>query len=199
MTQITSPSTGLPAWVYRYEASRPDATATAVGASGARSCSNAGALPWSPINWTQASAACASVSDSVGVPMRLCTAEEWTAACNVGVMPPTAVWSYAANATTYSNTTCNGADANVGKPWAAGSGAMCYAKNANGAIYDMSGNVAEWTATQVLYNNTTYYKVRGGAFNTFSNGTNCNFDFVIQQPTYEYNDVGFRCCSDNPP
>ena len=73
---------------------------------------------------------------------------------------------------------------------------MCYA---SGGVYDMSGNVSEWTSSQAMYNGASYYKVRGGAFNTMSGGTRCAFDFVIQTPSYEYNDLGFRCCADAAP
>ena len=87
----------------------------------------------------------------------------------------------------------------LGVPWVTGHGGQCYAKQANGNVYDLSGNVAEWTSTQVIYNGTTYYKVRGGAYNNFAGGMACNFDFVLEQADYQYNDLGFRCCADHAP
>jgi formylglycine-generating enzyme required for sulfatase activity len=189
---------GTTKWVYQYEATHPDATATAVGTNTARACANVGVQPWSPVTWTQAQAACAAVKDSTGAALHLCDEVVWQQACSLG-NTAASVWSYATNPTTYQSTVCNGADAGVGKPWATGAGTSCYAADANGHIYDLSGNVAEWTSTQVLYNGVTYYRVRGGAYNNPATGISCNFDFVIEQPTYEYTDVGFRCCADNPP
>src|SRR5207253_540042 len=85
------------------------------------------------------------------------------------------------------------------RPPPARTGASCYANQAGGRLYDMSGNVAEWTSTQVVASGATYYKVRGGAYNNFSLGTNCNFDFTIEQPGYQFIDLGFRCCADHAP
>jgi Notch-like protein len=185
-------------WVYAYEASRPDATALKVGVDTSRACSDANVQPWTPITEAAAAAACAAVKNSAGNPMRLCTAVEWSTACNLGngAVP---VWSYAAMNTVYQSMTCNGADRALGVPWAAGTGASCYANQGAGKIFDMSGNVSEWTSTTVAVNNKTYYKVRGGNFNTQATGTNCNFDFTIELPSYQLNDLGFRCCSDAAP
>jgi hypothetical protein len=41
--------------------------------------------------------------------------------------------------------------------------------------------------------------VRGGNYQTFPNGTRCDFSFVLQQPTFQNFDLGFRCCSNNAP
>jgi hypothetical protein len=50
-----------------------------------------------------------------------------------------------------------------------------------------------------MFNGTTYYKVRGGAYNNFSGGMACNFDFVIETASYQLGDLGFRCCADAAP
>jgi hypothetical protein len=193
-------------WVYQYEASHPDATGGSVGNNGTRACSNAAVLPWAPVTETAAAAACAAVLDSNGSPMRLCTAAEWQTACNLG-NATNPIWSYAAGPTTYVGATCNGFDRGLGAAWATGSGAACYSNPANqmngttsaGKIYDLSGNLAEWTSTQVMANNKTYYQVKGGAFNNFANGINCDFSFTIEQPTYQFTDLGYRCCADHAP
>ena len=182
-------------WIYQYEASRPDAVQNGMGAMSSRACARSGVLPWTQVTWAQARAACMAVKDSQGSSMRLCEAAEWSDICAVSsVQDP--IWSYANNPATYNTMTCNGYDRGLGATWATGSGAQCYAKQANGNVYDMSGNVAEWTSTPV---NGTYYKVRGGAFDNFALGTNCQFDFPIEQATYLSIDLGFRCCADHAP
>jgi hypothetical protein len=185
-------------YVYTFEASRTDATAAATGSGATRACSKAGVQPWVSVSETQAAAACAAIKDSAGAPMRLCSATEWSNACSLG-NASSSVWSYATNNTTYVGTTCNGADAGKTGPWASGSGASCYANQSLGKIYDLSGNVAEWTSTTVSYSGATYYKVRGGSYGTPASGLSCNFDFVIQTPGYLNVDLGFRCCADNAP
>ena len=47
--------------------------------------------------------------------------------------------------TTYQGTVCNGADAGKTGPWATGSGASCYANQPSGHIFDLSGNVVQFT------------------------------------------------------
>ena len=97
-------------------------------------------------------------------------------------------------------TTEEGFDAGLQRAWATGSGPMCDANQGMGmGLYDMSGNVGEWTDTAVMYNNSLYYKVRGGNFNNYSLGLSCNLDFSIDKPNYETTDLGFRCCADNQP
>ena len=104
---------------------------------------------------------------------------------------------------------CNDANESASPAiWAtASNGAMSVAKGefcysdwvAAGKLYDMSGNVGEWTSTTVMSGGVTYYKLRGGQYNSPSGGTVCEFDFDIAQPTYANSDVGFRCCSNNAP
>ena len=184
-------------YVYQYEASHPDATATGVGSKTGRACANPGVLPWSTVTWQQAHDACAAIKDSAGNPLRLCHAPEWMAACNVG--NASLVWAYASAPTTYAKATCNGIDAGNTGAVATASLASCYAAQGGGHIYDMSGNVSEWTDLAVTNNGKTYYQVLGGAYNSYAVGTSCNFTFTIEQPTYEFNTLGFRCCADAAP
>jgi hypothetical protein len=64
----------------RYEASRPDASATSAGVDESAAHSRAGVLPWyvNPMT-TEALTAFAAACESAG--KRLCTSEEWSKAC----------------------------------------------------------------------------------------------------------------------
>jgi sulfatase modifying factor 1 len=61
--------------------------------------------------------------------------------------------------------------------------------------YDMSGNLKEWTSTQVQ---PGAYNVRGGGFDTPSGGLACRFSFVSMDSTFSFANLGFRCCSGPP-
>jgi hypothetical protein len=172
-------------WIYQYEASRPDGTLLDAGSGSSRACSVASRLPWTNVTQTQAAAACAAIKDSLGKSMRLCTKAEWQAACTVG-STSNPLWAYASNPTTYA-------------PWATGAGPLCRAVHTAGSIFDLSGNVAEWTSSVVNVQGQPYYSVLGGGYATLALGTQCYFDFVIQQPTFAYYDLGFRCCADSAP
>ncbi len=189
-------------WVAVYEASRPDATSTDSGLLETRACSDVDRLPWTSVNETEAQAACAAITNSAGQPMRLCTAAEWETACEAAEnVTTTPLWSYASNPDTYAAGTCNDNDSSIaGDAWATGSGASCYAAwPSNARIYDLSGNVAEWTSTTASVSSVTYNRVRGGNYSTFPMGTRCDFNFVLEKPDYQNFDLGFRCCSDAAP
>ena len=204
-------------YVYAYEASRPDATSTSQGGNSTRSCAKAGVLPWSNVTETAAAQACASVKDSTGAPMRLCTDTEWQTACEGPAGPYSNAYSYSTGNTVYTSGVCNDVNYRANPAaWPTGftssqatsAGKLCYASwpgsTSATKAYDMSGNVMEWTSTQVSSLGNTYNKIRGGSYTSQSNGqppdgTSCEFDFVIAVPTFENSDVGFRCCADNAP
>jgi len=77
---VTIPS-GAGVQIMKYEASRPDATGTAVGTLQTHACSRQGAQPWTNITYPQAVAACQSIG------ARLCTESEWQKMCEQ-VPPP---------------------------------------------------------------------------------------------------------------
>jgi hypothetical protein len=66
---------GSAAQIMKYEASRPNATATNVGTQQTHVCSRVGAQPWTNVTYPQAVAACATVG------ARLCTEAEWERMC----------------------------------------------------------------------------------------------------------------------
>jgi hypothetical protein len=196
-------------YVYAYEASHPGATMGSTGSNSARACSVSGVLPWATVTEVQAAAACAAVKDSAGAPMRLCTAAEWQAACEGPAVATPPKWSLSRSPTTYVAQICNDANEQAtpaswatGAPGAmsAATGAYCYTDwGASGRISDLSGNLAEWTSTTISSGGNTYFKVRGGSYLSPTGGTTCEFDFDIYPASFANQDVGFRCCADNPP
>jgi hypothetical protein len=180
--------TGL--WVMQYEASRPDATTSTQGVLGNRACSKPGVLPWTNLTASQAAAACAAAG------ARLCTETEWQTACRSSTGACT--WSYASACTTYSSSTCNGVDNDIdpGTPGtqnglvATGAEVACYASFTGGRVFDMSGNVKEFTAPRAAGVNP----LRGGSYNNLATGTTCTFDWTVVDDNFRFVNAGFRCC-----
>ncbi len=188
-------------WIYTYEASRPDATGTDPGIYDVRSCSKPSVLPWTSIKQTEAAAACAAVPTSVtGTKMRLCTEAEWQTACLAGGNVNTTRWSYSTTPGTYDDLVCNDAASGANGPWATafnnGQSQRCRTST---QIWDMSGNVGEWTSTCITVLDKQYCRVRGGSYLSQGPATACNFSFVLDVPDFVNSDLGFRCCSDVAP
>ncbi|HSY40904.1 MAG TPA: MopE-related protein [Polyangia bacterium] len=168
--------------MFAYEASRYDANGTSNGFdSTRRPCTVPGKMPWSNVTMGEAEAACALI----GSGWRVCTANEWQTAC--GGLP-------AASATTfpygnnYVAADCNGNDYLTGMtpsktaaPLPAGSLSTCasvISTNPSLKLFDMSGNVKEWTATDLTTkmppSNPTcttppcLFELRGGAYDIAS-------------------------------
>lgn len=179
-------------WMFAHEASHPGATGADPGTDTSRACGVVGVQPWTSVNHAQAAAACAAIKNSAGSPMRLCNKAEWQSACAAGSSPS---WSYSSARTTFDANKCNGVERGLGAPWKTGDGPMCTV----GGVYDLSGNVGEWVSDPLSVNGVPYFQVKGGAYTAYALGTSCEFDFVVQQPQYAFQDLGFRCCSDAAP
>jgi hypothetical protein len=188
-------------WIYTYEASRPDATATDPGIYDVRSCSKAGVLPWTSISQTSAEATCKALPTSVaGTSMRLCSETEWQTACLAGNAATNPVWSFSTTASPYDDLVCNDANAGIAGPWAtANNNGQSQRCRTSTSIWDMSGNVAEWTNSCITVLGKQYCRVRGGSYLSQGPATACNFSFVLDVPDFLNFDLGFRCCSSVAP
>jgi len=173
-------------YIYAHEASRPDASASAAGSSGARACSTKGVLPWASVTYAEAKAAC------VASGKRLCSGAEWVVACQGA---GATLYPYGP---AYLAPACNGVDATPGKPAATGSFTGC--EGGESGMFDMSGNVREWTSEKRGTSGTkSVYVVRGGAYHTPAPGLICTFDLSQAVEDVVLPAIGFRCCSDTAP
>ncbi|MBN2197081.1 MAG: SUMF1/EgtB/PvdO family nonheme iron enzyme [Polyangiaceae bacterium] len=195
-------------FIYAYEASRPDASDTLAGFDDDRACAKAGAVPWTTVSRADAQAACAAITDSAGDPLRLCTQDEWRLACRAGADAPASgdLWSYATEPSTYVVGACNDEDyQTVPNLWVTGfdsdgaaNGAIsrCRSSFGTSSIFDLSGNIAEWTS---LTSDPVYAYVMGGSYASQGRGTACDMTFGVQVSTLTTFDIGFRCCADHAP
>ncbi|MFK7990026.1 MAG: formylglycine-generating enzyme family protein [Sandaracinaceae bacterium] len=191
MVHITTGSFDF--WIYRYEASRPDASGVDAGVSDARTCSNEGALPWTNVGFDAAAAACAVAGH------RLCTAAEWQVACDAA---DGRAYPYGAS---YGAAMCNGADRDAVPGGAIDSqveptGAVAACVSPDGVV-DLSGNVKEWTNDPrgATAGGTDIYVIRGGSHESPQLGLTCGT--VLSQATADtlLPTLGFRCCDDDGP
>ncbi len=169
-------------WVMQYEASRADASAGAQGALTTRACSQQGVLPWTNLRQSDATAACAAAG------ARLCTESEWQNACR-GTASCT--WAWQSSCTTYQTNLCNTADYRANPAvLSTGSLAECRASTSGGQVFDMSGNVREYTQAR----SSGSIPVRGGAYTSNGWGAQCAYDWSVVGSTFRFENVGFRCC-----
>ncbi len=172
-------------YIYTYEASRPDASATGAGSTKTRACSNKGVLPWTNVTYAQAAAACKAGGK------RLCTPTEWYLACTG---PYSYTYPYGSS---YSAGSCNGKDYFSSKDAMTITGGAHKCGSSHG-VMDLSGNLREWT-DDPSKGGSAPEQVRGGAYDTVSYGLACDFTFVVMPKTFHYLNVGFRCCSNSAP
>jgi MYXO-CTERM domain-containing protein len=194
----------------KYEASRSDSKADMMlgqGVATGRPCSKQGVLPWTNVTWGEASAACCALNaDGVCAGnlkgWRLCDSTTWETACKGPGAACT--WGYSANCshaldvTTYKGT-CLGSETSItcvnGGQCATTTGnasfTSCKAPLANGDVFDLSGNVKEWTQTSQGAN---IYELRGGSYNNIELGRTCGFNFTVGNTSFRFPTTGFRCC-----
>jgi len=177
--------------MFMYEASRPDAPGASEGiASDNRPCSVPGRLPWSTVSKEEAQTAC----EKAGA--RLCTTAEWKQACRAQA---NTLFPYGGS---FDPTACNGRayDATKDAPLPTDKpGAACVSKWPAGDIFNMSGNLKEWTAKSFSGAKPSAYEIKGGAYDTpsitsFGAGLSCDYDLPAPASALRIPTLGFRCC-----
>ncbi len=161
--------------VDRYEASRPDATATDCGADQSHATSRKGVMPWMIGNDnSEARAACVAAGKD------LCSEMQWSLACEGSAKT---TYGYG---NTYEPETCNGLDLfGRGFHHLLPTGELEDCRSDHG-VCDINGNLWE----HVLGGNST--TVRGGAYNCKDSKRlhRCDYIPVSWTPLA----LGFRCC-----
>ena len=135
-----------------------------------------GVVPKSYVSVYQAMDTCA------GAGKRLCTSDEWTMACTGPYG-----WKYPYGPS-YELYACVTNDTTVRK-----SGAKSECRGYFD-VFDMSGNLAEWTSTRSS-RNRQFYNVMGGFWES-GKQSGCFDARYSYFPQNRHNPVGFRCCKD---
>jgi len=143
------------------------------------------------VSWDDATAYCAWMSKTIGNTYRLPTEAEWEYACRAGSNKPF---------NSGDNLTTDQANYDGNGPYNGNKKGVYHAKtlpvgsfsaNAYG-LYDMHGNVWEWTAS--LYKNSTYPVLRGGSW--FNSAQDCrSADRRASSPANRTSITGFRVVS----
>jgi hypothetical protein len=215
---------GASLWITSVEASRPGAdlvrggygngwvTSAPAGATIDKTpaCFVAGKLPWTGVKGPEAEQACAAIGGA------LCTVSQWQQACQATA---SCVWGYTPRGAACTTASIAGTKyCNLGSTYdssaAAGeqdalleagsvSLAACSSDwssllgntGANDQVLDMTGNARELVKVA-----TNVYALAGGSFlNDSEQGATCtNFTWQVDQ-SYQYGDVGFRCCFSSDP
>jgi len=124
-----------------------------------------------------------AVDSCRSVGKRLCTAPEWREACQG---PDKDTYPYGAK---YNENHCPAKEAAASR-----SGRFPVCRSYYG-LYDMTGNLWEWTSTPAP--DPDFFMVAGGNW-TAGNEATCGFAKFSFYPSVRYPFVGFRCCQDAP-
>ena len=155
-------------YIDAYEASRANATAMTQGTGLTLACNYVGAVPWGNVTYEDARNACLDAGK------RLCTADEWRAACGQNFPYGSSFQSASCVSGTIESAVT-------------GSKSTCRSES---GVYDMSGNLREWVEGGILM---------GGAYtSTGADELSCTTAVQINDPlSYTPNaGDGFRCCRD---
>ena len=112
----------------------------------------------------------------------LCGDADWEAACSGGGR----AYPYGSD---YDPLACNGIDLEQEEPVEVGSLPNCV--GAADGLYDMSGNVYEWTAACA----DGPCLIRGGSFDKPAETLRCDSDHEMEGPSGHRADLGVRCCA----
>jgi hypothetical protein len=134
----------------------------------------AGVMPAGGLTWHQAAAAC------VNAGKRLCTSQEWTAACGGPFRT-----RYTYESEDHVPDTCNEAAMGV-----VPTGTYTGCTNSYG-VFDMNGNVQEWTE----WRPPSEAEYRGGAEDEGPGSSRCDYGANYADSS-GHRDIGFRCCLD---
>ncbi|MBN2527424.1 MAG: fibro-slime domain-containing protein [Deltaproteobacteria bacterium] len=182
--------------IFAFEASRQGASSGSAGSgSNGVACAKDGVLPWTGITRADAETACQQLAyadtDSASDQWHLCSASQWQFACEMGGIAQTD-YPYG---DTYDPNTCNGVEyTTIDGMMPVGDMPNCIAEWGTTDLYDMSGNVEEWTSTETTLGSGTY-QIRGGSWNDQAGSMKCNFDlWAANGATFKMDNLGFRCC-----
>ncbi len=179
-----------------YEASRIDATADSAGSASLYSVSMPGVLPWTGVDGFEAASACrgtayreqfpAGQQQQALHPKQLCVTFQWENGCSgtVGSQQET-VWPFGDD---WDPDACN-VDGDGIEP--TGSSAACSSGHGLSEVYDMAGNVAEWTR----FGLEDPVRIYGGSWQlTDPAGAECT-SYIEEDDIVDLSTIGFRCCS----
>jgi formylglycine-generating enzyme required for sulfatase activity len=129
------------------------------------------------ITWHGAVAFCDSIGRS------LCEDGAWVAACGG---PSATAYPYGG---TYDATACNGMDAELEDTAEVGSSPGC--EGGYSGLFDMSGNVYEWTDACA----DGPCLIRGGSYDKPADDMACDGSHTMDGPSGHREDLGLRCCA----
>lgn len=133
--------------------------------------------PVSNVSFTEASDSCFIAGK------RLCTSSEWETACRGKYN-----WNYPYGRT-YEQHACVTQERSRKRSGKSGECRGWY------AVYDMVGNLAEWTSTPAK-TDSRFYTVKGGFWES-GKRADCGLERYSYYPQNQHNPVGFRCCKNS--